>query len=252
MRIGVFDSGIGGLTVLAEAREQLPGAEFLYFADTASVPYGNKPKDRVRACIFAGVEVLAHEGIEALVVACNTATSVAIEDLRRVYSMPVIGMEPAVKPALELARQAGGRVLVLATDMTLREEKFHRLVDRIDPDDRVDRLSLQGLVALAEAEQFDPAVIDPFLAAATAGLDLRTYSAVVLGCTHFPYYRSHLVRLFPPGTVLVEGHRGTINNLRARIGSLPAGPGGASFFESGPGGPKERFQRFLDRCRAGA
>ena len=251
MRIGFLDSGIGGLTVLAEAMEQLPGAEFLYFADTASVPYGDKPRDVVRQCILDGVSVLAARGMEALVVACNTATAVAIEDLRRIYPMPVIGMEPAVKPALALARAAGGRVLVLATDMTLREEKFHRLVDRIDEDERVDHLSLQGLVALAEAERFEPETVDPYLQAATAGLDPSAYAAVVLGCTHFPYFRSHLARLFPAGTVLVDGNRGTINNLRNRIGPQPeaAAPGAVTFLESGPGSSPERFQRFLARCQ---
>ena len=247
MRIGFLDSGIGGLTLLAEALGRIPGAEFLYFADTASVPYGDKSREQVRACVLAGVEALVARGIEALVVACNTATAVAIEDLRRTYAMPIIGMEPAVKPALALARAAGGRVRVLATDMTLREDQFHRLVDRIDEDERVDHLSLQGLVAMAEAETFAPAIVDPYLQAVTAGLDLRVYSAAVLGCTHFPYFRSHLRRLFPPGTALVDGHQGTLNNLIHRIGPLPEGaaPGGVSFLESGPASSPERFHRFL-------
>jgi glutamate racemase len=254
MRIGFLDSGIGGLTVLAEAMEQLPGAEFLYFADTGSVPYGDKPREVVRQCILAGVDRLVARGIEALVVACNTATSVAIEELRRAHAMPIIGMEPAVKPALALAREAGGRVLVLATDMTLREDKFRALVDRIDEDDRVDHLSLQGLVAFAEAGTFAPAAVDPYLHAVTADLDLRAYSAVVLGCTHFPYFRSHLARLFPPGTALVDGNKGTVANLRNRIGPLRegAGPGGVTFLESGAGSSPERFQRFLELCRAGS
>ena len=255
MRIGVFDSGIGGLTVLAEALARLPGADYLYFADTASVPYGNKPKQVVRDCVFAGVDFLVAQGLDALVVACNTATSVAIEDLRHRHRFPIIGMEPAVKPALEgLHGAAGGpasRVLVLATDMTLREEKFHSLVNRIDAEARVDYLSLQGLVARAEAFDFAEASILPYLREATARLDLPAYGAVVLGCTHFPYYRPHLRQLFGPETALVDGNRGTVNNLCAQLRPSLAGSGAGtvSYFESGAAAPAGRFAAYLDYYR---
>ena len=248
MRIGVFDSGVGGLTVLAEAQVQVQGADFVYYADTASVPYGDKPREVVRQCVFAGVECLVRQGIDALVVACNTATSVAIEDLRRAYAFPIIGMEPAVKPALECQP---GRVLVLATDMTLREDKFQRLVHRIDDEARVDDLSLQRLVAHAEAFEFDPELIGPTLREAFAPIDPAAYGAVVLGCTHFPYYRPQLAQLFAPGTLLVDGNRGTINNLCARLGDrLPgAGSGAVAYLESGQAAAPGRFQRYLDRYR---
>jgi glutamate racemase len=257
LRIGFFDSGIGGLTVLAEAMARLPGADLLYFADTASVPYGDKPREVVRTCVFRAVDFLVDQGIEALVVACNTATSVAIEDLRRRHRFPIIGMEPAVKPALlGLAGAAGGpgsRVLALATDMTLREEKFRSLVERVDAEARVDYLSLQGLVARAEAFQFEPEATAGYLRAATAHLDLAAYGAVVLGCTHFPYYRPQLRALFGPDTALVDGNRGTVNNLCAQLGPrLPEpGDGSVAYFESGPKGlgpaaAPGRFRAYLD------
>jgi glutamate racemase len=228
----------------------------LYYADTASVPYGDKPREVVRDCVFKGVAFLAAQGIEALVVACNTATSVAIEDLRRQYAFPIIGMEPAVKPALLLTRDAGSRVLVLATDMTLREEKFHRLVDRVDEDARVDYLSLQQLVTLAEAFDFSPEAVAPYLARATAHLDLGVYGAVVLGCTHFPFFRPHLARLFPAGTPFVDGNLGTVNNLCAHLQARLPGTGGGqgtgavTYFESGKLSAPLRFQRYLDYCAA--
>ena len=252
MRVGFFDSGIGGLTVLAEALGRLDGADALYYADTDSVPYGGKPSAVVRARVLEGVAFLAAQGIEGLVVACNTATAVAIEALRERYPFPIIGMEPAVKPALERTRAAGTRVLVLATDTTLREDKFHRLVDRIDEDARVDHLALPGLVTLAEAFDFSPASVAPYLAQATAHLDLGVYGAVVLGCTHFPFFRPHLARLFPAGTPLVDGNRGTVNNLCARLqaGFPGLGTGAVSYFESGRPAPPARFQRYLD-CYAG-
>ena len=255
MRIGFFDSGIGGLTVLAEALALMPQAQCLYFADTASVPYGNKPREVVRDCVFKGVAFLADQGIEALVVACNTATAVAIEDLRQRYGFPIIGMEPAVKPALAAlkaplpgAETSGQRVLVLATDMTLREAKFQHLVHRIDDEARVDYLSLQGLVARAEAFEFAPEPIAAYLAQATAHLDLARAGVVVLGCTHFPYYRPHLRRLFPPGTRFVDGNRGTVNNLCAHLALDPNGtpePGGVSYFESSQAADPARFNRYL-------
>jgi len=248
MSIGFFDSGIGGLTVLAEALGRLEGADALYYADTDAVPYGDKPKEVVRRCVLDGVAWMADQGLEALVVACNTATAVAIEELRARYRFPIIGMEPAVKPALELTQATGARVLVLATDMTLREDKFHSLVNRIDDDARVDYLPLQGLVTLAEAFDFSAATVAPYLAQATAHLDLSVYGAVVLGCTHFPFFRPQLARLFPAGTPLVDGNRGTVNNLCARLQGLGSGlgTGAVSYFESGRPSGAERFQRYLD------
>ena len=246
MRIGFFDSGIGGLTVLAEALSQFQNADCLYFADTASVPYGNKSREQVRNCVFKGVDFLVDQGIEALVVACNTATSVAIEDLRLAHAIPIIGMEPAVKPALLQARPGDSRVLVLATDRTLREEKFQNLVHRIDDQARVDYLSLQPLVAFAEAFDFASPSVAAYLAEATAHLERAAYGAVVLGCTHFPYYRPQLRRLFPPGTLFIDGNRGTINNLRAQIGPGRPGAGTVSFFESGAACRPERFLRYLE------
>ena len=101
MRIAIFDSGIGGITVLAEALKQLPQEDYVYYADTLHVPYGEKTKQQVRNYIFKAVDFLAGTGIKALVVACNTATSIAVNDLRQRHSFPVIGMEPAVKPAVQ-------------------------------------------------------------------------------------------------------------------------------------------------------
>jgi glutamate racemase len=130
MSIGVFDSGIGGLTVLKEAIKLMPHENYFYYADTKHVPYGTKPKDEVAGYIFDAVDFFARQGVEALVVACNTATSIAINDLRVKYSFPIIGMEPAVKPAVEKVDHR--RVLVLATPITVKEKKLHDLVERLD------------------------------------------------------------------------------------------------------------------------
>ena len=152
MKIGVFDSGIGGLSVLHEARKVLPDEHYLYYADTAHVPYGTKPKEEIRGYIFEAVTFLRDQGCEAVVVACNTATSVAIDDLRAAFSLPIIGMEPAVKPAVQANQHQ--RVLVFATEMTLREPKVHNLVSKVDNAGIVDYLSLQELVLFSERFEF--------------------------------------------------------------------------------------------------
>ncbi len=122
MKIGISDSGVGGLTVLNEALQHMPDEDYIYLADTYNVPYGTKTREQVKELILNIVEFLDSKDIDVLVVACNTATSVGITELRRKYSFPVIGMEPAVKYALE--RNISGRVLVLATPLTLTEKKY--------------------------------------------------------------------------------------------------------------------------------
>lgn len=214
MKIGILDSGIGGLTVLKEALRVLPGESYLYYADSANVPYGTKKKEIVRQYIFDGVAFLASQGVKALVIACNTATSIAVADLRREYTFPILGMEPAVKPAI--SKCAGKRVLVFATPLELKEEKFVNLVSRLDADNIVDSLPLPGLVDFAEALVFDKKVISAYLKEELSGFDTSQYGTVVLGCTHFPYYRDSIREFFPGETEIIDGNAGTVNYL-ARI-----------------------------------
>lgn len=251
MRIGVFDSGIGGLTTLKEAIRQLPGESYLYFADTKHVPYGVKPKEEVRGYIFEAVDFIASQGVKALVVACNTATSIAIEDLRKRHSFPILGMEPAVKPALEKADN--GRVLVLATNTTVREKRLHDLVDRLDSADIVDLHPLPGLVEFSEKFIFDDETVIPYLLDEFASYDLREYGAVVLGCTHFVYFRKQFKKILPPGVDIVDGNRGTVNRLIKLLGENGlqednAGKGDIVFYSSGEKvmDEEERYRRYLE------
>ena len=252
MKIGVFDSGIGGLSVLHEARKVLPDEHYLYYADTAHVPYGTKPKEEIRGYIFEAVTFLRDQGCEAIVVACNTATSVAIDDLRAAFSLPIIGMEPAVKPAVQANQHQ--RVLVFATEMTLREPKFHNLVSKVDNEGIVDYLSLQELVLFSERFEFGEDRVLPYLRARLAQVEVASYGHVVLGCTHFIYFRPHLRRLFPEGTVILDGNPGTVQHLKHRVAGFrpePAGTGKVQFFHSGVLAPAAGFERYLDlldRC----
>jgi glutamate racemase len=214
MRIALMDSGIGGMTVLHEALRRLPREDYIYFADTLHVPYGTKPKEQVKRSIFEAVERLHKERIKALVIACNTATSIAVSELREHFPFPIIGMEPAVKPAVELVQAQHKRVLVTATPLTLKETKYQDLVAKVAHESIVDSLPLPELVSYCERFVFDEDTILPYLRDKLGGYQLEEYGSLVLGCTHFPFYRSHFRKLLPPHVELIDGSRGTVKRLR--------------------------------------
>lgn len=163
MKIGFFDSGIGGITVLYDTVKILPDEDYIYYADTLNVPYGPKPKDEVKKYIFSAIDFIIGQGVKAIVIACNTATSVAIEELRSKYSIPIIGMEPAVKPAIEKNKDLNKRILVTATALTLKEEKLQNLIYKLDNEHIVDLLPLPGLVQFSERLEFNEEVVLPYL-----------------------------------------------------------------------------------------
>ena len=236
MSIGFFDSGIGGVSVLHEALGRLPQEDFLYYADTDHVPYGPKPKEEVRRHVFAAVDFLVRQGAAAIVIACNTATSVAITDLRAKYDIPIIGMEPAVKVAVDRTPRHEGRILVAATALTLKEEKLHNLIDQIDEDHIVDSLPLPGLVEFAEKHRFDGETVLPYLQEQLGQFDLRKYEAIVLGCTHFVFFADLFRKIASPSTEIVDGNRGTVNHLLRLLtekGLLKPGTGKVTYFHSG-------------------
>jgi glutamate racemase len=235
MQIGFFDSGIGGLTVLAEAIRRMPDKDFIYMADTLHVPYGTKAQDDVKSYVFESVASMMDVGIDALVIACNTATSIAIADLRERYSLPIVGMEPAVKPAVEMNRATGKRVLVFATPLTLQLPKYYALVSRVDENGIVDSLPLPELVHYCEALQFDPAVMTDYFHSKLAGYDLEQYGIIVLGCTHYPFYKDILRAMLPPHIEIVDGNVGTVKRLSALVSryGLTGGNGRVRFMCTG-------------------
>jgi glutamate racemase len=236
MRIGFFDSGIGGITVLHQALRLLPNEDYIFYADTVHVPYGEKPKEEVKEYIFNAVEFIAAQGVKALVIACNTATSIAIEDLREKYDFPILGIEPAVKPAVQKWELNRKKVLVLATNLTLKEEKFNKLVKRLDHQDIVDSLALPGLVEFAENYQFDEDQVIGYLKKELSRFDLSQYGTVVLGCTHFPYFTNELRGLFSDDVDIISGSVGTAKNLRRILEArqqLDIGSGDIVFYKSG-------------------
>ncbi|WP_145319905.1 glutamate racemase [Paenibacillus xylanexedens] len=246
-KIAFFDSGIGGLTVLHKALQQFPEEQFLYYADTKHVPYGTKSADEVRGHIFDCVEAIVQEDVQAIVIACNTATSLAVKDLRAKYDIPIIGMEPAVKPAVEMNRDSGKRVIVFATALTLSQSKYNELVSRVDDHHSVDSIALPELVEWCEQLDFDPSKIADYFRLKLADLDLRGYGTVVLGCTHYPFYTSILRTVLPDHIQIIDGSTGTVNHLKQRlqlVGQHAGRTGEQVTFLSSSGRPEEQEKMY--------
>ena len=234
MKIGMFDSGIGGLTLLKEAFRQLPQEEYHYYADTDHVPYGSHTVDEIRGYSLDAAGFLLDKGCEAIVVACNTATSAAVSLLREKYPVPVIGIEPAVKPALRIREDK--RILVVATPVTVREKKLHDLIEREDEHHRVDMLALPGLVEFAERGEFDSAEVKKYLDSVLKDTDTGIYSVLVLGCTHFNHFKKVLKSYFNEDTCITDGKEGTVRRLKDVLEGLNAvseGKRSVYYYESG-------------------
>ena len=209
--MGIFDSGVGGLTVLAEAARLLPSVRFHYFADSGFAPYGEKPRDEILSRCLAITEDMIHQGAAAILVACNTATSSAIEDMRRRFPLPIVGMEPALKPAVEAGLP--GPILVLGTAFTIREPKYQRLLRRFQNTKNIVSLPCPGLVNLIEAGHRNDSLLKDHLRQLLKDHLARDYSAIVLGCTHFVYLKDPLRSLFGDAVQFFDGNRGTARQL---------------------------------------
>lgn len=213
IKIGMFDSGLGGLSVLHTALALNPHSEYMYYADIKNVPYGEKTREEVIRFADEATLFMVERGVEAVVIACNTATSCAIRFLREKYGIPFIGMEPAVKPAVELCDKLDKRVLVTATPLTVREEKLHSLIEKVDPHHISDTLALPELVRFAERFEFESDRVTEYLAKEFSRFDLSAYNAIVLGCTHFNYFKDTMASLLPSGIVFADGCEGTVRHL---------------------------------------
>lgn len=217
--IAVVDSGVGGISVLAELVKALPHEDFLYFGDSSNAPYGTRSRDEVLAITRANLQMLLKRGIKTLVLACNTATSAAARVLREEYpDLPIIGVEPAVKPAAMLCDNP--TVLVMATALTLREEKFNALVGRFADRVRVIPLPCTGLVQLIEAGILEGEPLDEYFNTLFAPYKQEKIDAVVLGCTHYPHVRDAIAFHFPSGTPILDGGEGTARQTKKRLAEL--------------------------------
>lgn len=244
--IGVFDSGVGGIGTLAALRRELPDESFLFYGDTANAPYGTKSRDEVMGCINRIMAHLLEKDVKAVVIACNTATAVAAVELRARYDLPIIGIEPALKPASEVRRE--GSILVLATPMTLRLEKFRALYERYG--EGAIPLPCPGLMELVEREANEEA--RQYLLELFSPYDLTQVDAVVLGCTHYVFLRPIMKDILPPTVSVLDGNEGTARQLRRVLtakGLLGGGPGSVTLETSGdPAVVLPVMQRLLERA----
>ena len=204
--IAVFDSGVGGISVLRELIALMPGESFLYFGDSANAPYGDKSTEEVRRLTLQNAEMLLHQPVKALVVACNTATSAAIDLLRKTYPNTIIvGIEPALKPAVD--RFPTGSIGIMATQVTLREEKLNHLEMQF-PKARVVRIPAPGLVELIEQGKGQSAEVEALLEQILSPY-IGKLDALVLGCTHYPFVRETISKILGESTLLFDGGTGT-------------------------------------------
>ncbi len=230
--IAVFDSGVGGISVLRELVQLMPSEHYLYFGDSRNAPYGQRTTEQVRQLTMAAAEQLLARGVKTLVVACNTATAAAINDLRQAYPETiVIGIEPALKLAADRFPQ--GRVGIMATQVTLREEKLHHQLERF-PDMQVHLIPAPGLVELIENGKADSPETEALLTEILSGYAGKL-DALVLGCTHCPFVKQVIARILGSGTALLDGGAGTARQTRRcleQAGLLREGEGSITFENS--------------------
>ena len=243
--IAVFDSGVGGISVLRHLVRILPGERFIYYGDSANAPYGSRPTEEVRALTLAAVgKLLAEYPLKALVIACNTATAAAVNDVRAAHpELIVVGIEPALKVAAD--HFPGGRVGVLATEVTLREEKFDTLLHRFDENVTISKIPAPGLVELVEHGKVDAPETEALLRK-VLGPYLGKLDAVVLGCTHYPFARNAIRRILGDDVVLLDGGEGTARETRRRLeqtGLLENGGGEVILRNSSPDPDMLRLSR---------
>ncbi|MDD4929604.1 MAG: glutamate racemase [Gallionella sp.] len=239
--IGVFDSGVGGLSVLHHIRRTLPRARLIYVADSAHVPYGDKPAHYIEQRSVALTRFLLSRGADAIVIACNTATAAAASVLRHQFDCPVIGMEPAVKPAV--AATKSGVVGVLATTGTLKSARFAALLERYAGNVEIVTQGCPGLVEQVELGELDSAITRELVERYTAPLLARGADTLILGCTHYPFLSPLIREVAGRHIALIDTGEAVARHLRHRliseVGLNPdlqiskCGSGSAQFFTSG-------------------
>ncbi|MGG7179127.1 glutamate racemase [Clostridium paraputrificum] len=216
MPIGFFDSGVGGLSVLKEAIKLMPNENYIYFGDSKNAPYGVRDVAEVKELTYKAVEFLIDKGAKAVVIACNTATSAAVAALRITYpDMPIVGIEPAVKPAVKLNRD--GPIIIMATPMTLQERKFKNLMANYKDEAEIDPMPCAGLMEFIEAGKLDTAELQEYLEEKFKPYKGKKIGAVVLGCTHYPFIKDKVRKIVGDDVPIIDGGFGTSKEIMRRI-----------------------------------
>lgn len=214
--IGFLDSGVGGLSVMKEAIKIMPNENYIYFGDSKNAPYGVKSTKEIRDLTFKAVEFLISKGIKGLVVACNTATSAAVRELRTVYpDMPLVGIEPAIKPAVELG--IDGKILIMATPMTIKQDKFKLLLDKYKDKAEIVPIPCAGLMEFIESGVLDGIELEYYLKEKLSDYSSENVSSVVLGCTHYPFVKDSISKILGKNVEVIDGGEGTAREIKRRL-----------------------------------
>jgi len=249
--VGVFDSGVGGLTVVEAIHRLMPALSVRYIADTAYFPYGDRTDAEVEQRALTLALRLVDEGCDLVVVACNTASSAALERVRAAVPVPVVGMEPPLKPAVEATRS--GRVAVLATAGTARGARLARLHEAYAGGVEVETLPLSGLADVVEGGEIDGARVESMLAPAIEAAR-RGADGVALGCTHYGFLKPLLQQLLPPGVDIFDAAEPVARRVRQQLEEyelpLPSGGKRESIIEVSATGDASALEETLARLRA--
>ena len=218
MPIGFMDSGVGGISVLKEAVAIMPNEDFVYIGDSANAPYGTKDTMTIKELTYNVVKTLINEHhIKGLVVACNTATSAAVRDLRNLYpNFPLVGIEPAIKPAV--LHNHGGEILVMATPMTIAQEKFKNLLKLYENQAVIIPVPCKGLMEFVEAGIVEGPELDKYFKSTLSPYLNEITESIVLGCTHYPFLKKELISYLQRDDItLYDGSLGTAREIQRRI-----------------------------------
>ena len=243
--IAVFDSGFGGLTVLRALRARLPQEDFFYFADTRFLPYGDRPEVFLRERGVLIAESLVRRGAKALVIACNTATAAAAEAIRAAIDLPIVALEPGVKPAVALSKR--GVIGVMATTRTLASERFQRLVGNHANHLRVLAQPCPGWAEAIEAQGPESAEVAALLDAFVAPLAAAAADVVVLGCTHYPWVAEAIARRMPPGVTLLDTGEPVARQLERLLSATNLIGGGSGQLRVATSGAPNKVVATVDR-----
>ena len=215
--IGVFDSGLGGISVLRDLKKLMPNEDFIYFGDSAYAPYGIKTKDEITKRCVEIIDFFIEKGVKAVVIACNTATSASANYLRKKYKdLPIIGMEPALKVATQGVKN--NNIVVMATPLTLKEKKFETLMHKFRGNNKVVKMPCPKLVEIVENDLLDDetTVINQ-LKDYYKNVNVDNLDSVVLGCTHFVFYKDYMEKILNNNIDIVDGNVGTANHLKETL-----------------------------------